>query len=161
KVLAVDLSLASLAYAIRKTREARVTSIDYAQADILNLGSAGRTFDVISAGGVLHHMGDWMQGWRVLLSLLRPGGLMQLAFYSELGRRDVVQARALIAARGLQPTPDGIRDCRREIAMSPAQSVARFYDFYSTSECRDLLFHVQEHRLGLPQIKSFIDANGL
>ena len=26
-------------------------------------------------------------------------------------------------------------------------------DFYVTSECRDLLFHVQEHRFTLPQIK--------
>jgi hypothetical protein len=29
-------------------------------------------------------------------------------------------------------------------------------DFYSTSECRDLLFHVQEHRLTLGQIESFL-----
>ena len=29
------------------------------------------------------------------------------------------------------------------------------------SECRDLLFHVQERRLTLPEIKSFIAENGL
>jgi SAM-dependent methyltransferase len=161
RVLAVDLSLASLAYARRKTREVGVTNIDYAQADILNLGTIGRTFDMIAAGGVLHHMADPMQGWRVLVSLLRPGGLMQLAFYSEIGRRDVVAARALIASRGFQPTPDGIRGCRRELSLSPARRVARFYDFFSTSECRDLLFHVQEHRIGIPDIKAFITANGL
>jgi SAM-dependent methyltransferase len=161
RVLAVDLSLASLSYAKRKTREAGVTNIDYGQADILNLGTVGRTFDMVAAGGVLHHMADPMQGWRVLVSLLRPGGLMQLAFYSELGRRDVVAARALIAARGFQPTPDGIRGCRRELSLSPARRVAKFYDFFSTSECRDLLFHVQEHRIGIPDIKAFVTANGL
>ena len=161
RVLAVDLSLASLAYAKRKTREAGVTNIDYGQADILNLGTIGRRFDMIAAGGVLHHMADPMQGWRVLVSLLRPGGLMQLAFYSELGRRDVVAARALIAARGFEPTPDGIRGCRRELSLSPARRVARFYDFFSTSECRDLLFHVQEHRIGILDIKTFLAANGL
>jgi hypothetical protein len=34
-------------------------------------------------------------------------------------------------------------------------------DFYSTSECRDLLFHVQEHRLTLGQIESFLAEFGL
>jgi hypothetical protein len=27
-------------------------------------------------------------------------------------------------------------------------------EFYNTSECRDLLFHVQEHRTTLPEIKA-------
>src|SRR5262249_6622977 len=161
RVLAIDLSLASLGYAARKSREVGVNRIEYAQADILNLGTIGRSFDVISCGGVLHHMADPMQGWRVLLSLLRPGGVMHLAFYSELGRRDVIAARRLIDERGFQPTPEGIRRCRRELSISPARQVVRFYDFFSTSECRDLLFHVQERRIGIPDIKSFIVANGL
>jgi hypothetical protein len=32
-------------------------------------------------------------------------------------------------------------------------------DFFTISECRDLLFHVEEHRMTLPQIKSFLAAN--
>ena len=34
-------------------------------------------------------------------------------------------------------------------------------DFFSTSNCRDLLFHVQEHRFTLPQIKTFLTENHL
>ena len=34
-------------------------------------------------------------------------------------------------------------------------------DFYSTSACRDLLFHVHEHRLTLGQIESFLADFGL
>jgi hypothetical protein len=34
-------------------------------------------------------------------------------------------------------------------------------DFYTISGCRDLLFHVQEHRMTLPDIKAFIAGNGL
>jgi hypothetical protein len=34
-------------------------------------------------------------------------------------------------------------------------------DFYSMSNCRDLLFHVQEHRLTLGQIESFLVESGL
>src|SRR5262249_17823656 len=150
-----------LAYAKRKTREAGIANIEYAQADILNLGTIGRTFDVISVGGVLHHMADPLQGWRALMPLLRPRGFMQVALYSEFGRSHVVNARAVIAERGFQSTPEGIRRCRRELSMSPAGAVARSKDFYSTSECRDFLFHVQEHRMSIPQIKSFLAQNDL
>ena len=34
-------------------------------------------------------------------------------------------------------------------------------DFFSTSDCRDLLFHVQEHRLTIPQIAGFLAENEL
>ncbi len=49
RTLAVDLSLTSLAYALRKTRELGVPNLEYAQADILKLGAIGRTFDVIES----------------------------------------------------------------------------------------------------------------
>src|SRR5262245_6390228 len=95
RVLAVDLSLTSLGYAMRKTRELAITNIDYAQADILKLGALGQTFDVIEAGGVLHHLDDPFAGWRVLLELLRPGGFMYLGLYSALGRKHIVNVRSL------------------------------------------------------------------
>ncbi len=116
---------------------------------------------MIDATGVLHHMADPMQGWRILLALLRPRGLMHLGFYSELGRRDVVAARALIAERGYGSTPAEIRRCRQDLLDTPLRSVARFSDFFSTSECRDMLFHVQEGRLTIPAIKSFLAEHGL
>ena len=83
RVLAVDLSLSSISYAIRKTQELGITNIEYAQADILKLGDVTRTFDIIAAGGVLHHLADPFMGWRILLSRLRPGGFMHLGFYSQ------------------------------------------------------------------------------
>jgi hypothetical protein len=39
--------------------------------------------------------------------------------------------------------------------------IGRFGDFFSTSECRDLLFHVQERRFTIPDIKSFLLENQL
>ena len=44
---------------------------------------------------------------------------------------------------------------------APARSVTRLNDFFSASECRDLLFHVQEHQMTLPQIAAFIAQDGL
>jgi SAM-dependent methyltransferase len=164
RVLAIDLSLSSLAYAIRKTRELGITDIEFAQADILRLGEIGRTFDIIESVGVLHHLGDPFAGWRVLLSLLRPGGFMTLGFYSEIARRHLIEARELIAARGYAGTPDDIRRFRQEVLMSASPDLQQLndaQDFYSTSECRDLVFHVQEARLTLGQIESFLGECGL
>ena len=165
RVLAVDLSLSSISYAQRKTRELGMTNIKYAQADILNLGGIGRTFDIIESVGVLHHLADPFSGWRTLLSLLRPGGFMGLGFYSELARRQVVKMRELIAARGYARTPDDIRRFRQVLAFQDANLDLKWLseasDFYSTSDCRDLLFHVQEHRLTLGQIESFLAEFGL
>jgi SAM-dependent methyltransferase/Tfp pilus assembly protein PilF len=165
QITAVDLSLASLAYAKRKCAELKLSNIDFAQADIVALPETGLRFDLIESGGVLHHMADPFAGWRNLLSMLKPGGLMRVAFYSEHARAFVVAARDLIAERGGTPDPDGIRAIRRAIRAlpedHPAHRVAQVGDFHSTSECRDLLFHVQEHRLTLPQIGDFIAAEHL
>jgi tetratricopeptide (TPR) repeat protein/SAM-dependent methyltransferase len=165
RVLAIDLSLSSISYAQRKTQELGTTNIEYAQADILKLSDIPRTFDIILSAGVLHHLADPFAGWRTLLLVLRPGGFMFLGFYSELARGQVVKAREIIAARGFSSTPDDIRRFRQDLADGKAgaelQSLSRSQDFFSTSECRDLLFHVQEHRLTLGQIDSFLADFGL
>jgi SAM-dependent methyltransferase/tetratricopeptide (TPR) repeat protein len=161
KVLAIDLSLSSLSYAQRKTRELGLRNIEYAQADVLALGSIGRTFDFIDASGVLHHLSDPSAGWRQLLELLRPGGLMRVGLYSELGRADVVAARRFISERGFESTAGGIRRCRQEQLATPLRALTRYSDFFSTSDCRDLLFHVQEHRLTIAQIREFLDGHKL
>jgi SAM-dependent methyltransferase len=160
QVLAIDLSLASLGYAKRKTVELGLRNIEYAQADILALGSLGRSFDLIEASGVLHHLGDPLAGWRVLLSLLRPGGVMRVGLYSELARDHIVAARHHIAEQGYGQSADDIRRCRQDAMNAADGSLLKrtmaWRDFYSTSQCRDLLFHVQEHRLTLPQIAAFL-----
>jgi len=164
-VLAIDLSLASLAYAKRKTLELGLQNIEYRQADILALGTLEARFDLIECSGVLHHLEDPFEGWRILAGLRKPGGRMRIALYSEAGRRPVVRARELIAAEGFTPDPEGIRACRAAIRARAADELlarlARNEDFYSMSGCRDLMFHVHEHRFALPQIESLIARLGL
>jgi len=165
RVLAIDLSLSSLCYAKRKTRELGLKNLEYAQADILKLQSIRRTFDVIEVAGVLHHLAEPMAGWRILLSILRPGGFMRIGLYSKLARQDIVAARALIAQRGYSPSAEDVRRCRHELADlgngAPLSKVVNRLDFFSTSPCRDLLFHVQEHQFTLPEIADFLPKNEL
>jgi SAM-dependent methyltransferase len=164
RVLAIDLSLASLCYAKHKTGGFGVDNIEYAQADILELGSIDRMFDLVEASGVLHHLADPLSGWRMLLSRLRPNGVMKVGLYSELARRDILAARTFIAERGYRPVAADIRRCRQELMSfadgTPLKNVATG-DFFTISGCRDLLFHAQEHRFTLPEIGAFLAQSDL
>lgn len=151
RILAVDVSRASLGYALRRARELGIGNVRFAQADLLALGGIEERFDVIECAGVLHHLRDPLGGWRVLASLLRPRGYMKIALYSEIARQGVTIARRFLAERGFAATtPEGIRAGRAALMALPEGAPERAVlstslDFYTLSGCRDLLFHVQEH----------------
>lgn len=162
RVTGVDLSLSSLTHAKRKIPRTAAGKVEFAQGDILKLGALDRRFDLVSTTGVLHHMGDPLGGWRELIKLMKPDGLMQVGLYSAHARKEIVAARKLIAERGYASTPEGIRACRDDLRAGPERF--RFMglrDFFTISECRDLMFHVHERQFTIPEIKDFLAGNGL
>ena len=155
QVLAVDLSRASLSYAQRQANRLGVTGLEFMQGDILDLAKLGEHFDIIESIGVIHHMDDPSVGWAVLTELLGPSGLMKIGLYSELARKDIVTIREEIAALGLRGCESDIRDFRHHIAQSTKshhKQLTMSKDFFSLSELRDAIFHIQEHRFTIPQL---------
>lgn len=167
KVLAIDLSLASLAYASRKTDELGISNIEYMQADILELGSLDRKFDVIESVGVLHHMNDPLAGLEALVRKLRTNGIMRLGLYSNIARRHITDIRKKIKKEGYSSSSHDIREFRKNVfnkqlgLSSSEEIIIASHDFYSISEVRDLLFHVQEHQFNLPEIEGVLRDFGL
>ena len=165
KVLAVDLSLSSLAYAKRKTEELGLQNIEYMQADILDLGKLDKQFEIVESQGVLHHMNDPIAGWKVLSGRLNLGGLMSIGLYSELARKHIVALRDNISQNNIGSDDDAMKSFRRGVINSEdkeeCQRIKLSLDFYSLSEVRDLLFHVQEHQFTLPQIQDCLSQLGL
>ena len=156
KILSVDLSLSSLAYAKRKTNELGIQNIDYMQADILDLSKLNRKFDIIYCSGVLHHMDQPMAGWRSLKNCLEEGGLMNIGLYSNLARQHIVKIRRELKQLGIGSDDDLIRSFRSDLINSGEEHYKKIRtanNFYSLSEIRDLLFHVKEHRFTIPKIK--------
>jgi ubiquinone/menaquinone biosynthesis C-methylase UbiE len=163
-VLAIDLSLSSLAYAKRKTEELGISNIEYMQADILDLRTLNRKFDIIESSGVLHHMDDPMVGWKVLVDCLNTGGLMRIGLYSELARKSIVQIRDEIEYLNIESSYDTMKLFRNKISSSEEEQhklIVSSLDFYSMSAFRDLLFHAQEHRFTIPQIEASLTRLGL
>lgn len=172
RVTAIDLSLTSLAYAARKTAGLRIGNVEYFQADIMaldnldKLGKPDKQFHIVESIGVLHHLENPLSGWRALASLLVPGGLMHIALYSKIARSKLDFARDYIKQAGLGSDAASIREFRKRALLAPegsalAEAAHLGRDFYSLSNCRDLLFHVQEHQFTLLQIASLLKELGL
>ena len=165
EILAVDLSLASLAYAARMTQQFGISNITFRQADILKMGDLHQRFAVIECSGVLHHLDDPMAGWRVLVKLLESDGLMRISLYSEKARAGITAAREFARSPEYPVTPEGIRRCRQAIIKlpegHPARKVLSCGDFYTLDGCRDLMMHVQEHLFTLPRIEGCLNQLGL
>jgi Flp pilus assembly protein TadD/2-polyprenyl-3-methyl-5-hydroxy-6-metoxy-1,4-benzoquinol methylase len=164
RILGVDLSLKSLGYAKRKALELGISSIEFAQADVMELGALGRSFDLVECSGALHYFADPFAGWRILLSLLRPGGHMLLGLYSKVARRGIMAMRERIAQWDYGSSPNDIRRCRqdlRDLEKTPDLGILNTYDFFGVSTCRDLLFHVQEQQVELREIAAFIREHDL
>ena len=164
-ISAIDLSRASLAYAMRKAEEYALSNLRFRHQDILELDGRDGPYHVIHCTGVLHHMQDPAAGLERLVQLLIPGGLIKLAFYSRVARRPLLEAREVIRASGFGPRESDIRAFRQQVfeegAASSMAELTGSTDFFSLSECRDLLFHVHEVELGLPEIQSMLERAGL
>jgi len=164
-ITAVDLSLSSLSYGARKARQQGVTNIQFGQADILKLGELRQEFDHINCYGVLHHMENIIDGFRVLTDILKPGGTMHLGLYSKIARKINWMGREMITEKGYQGSAEDMREFRQDIYRMPEDSLfgraPLNWGFYMISDVRDMFFHVQELLITLPELKTLIAEVGL
>jgi len=164
EVLAIDISATALSYAKRKAEEMNIENIQFMQADILELGSLPMKFHVVECSGVLHHMKYPEQGITVLKSLLVENGLFKMALYSREARLNIIKLRDIITKANLSSARD-IRLFRQALLLEKIpgewQDILQSPDFYSLSNCRDLLFHCQEHQYDLIEIDSILKSHDL
>lgn len=162
---ALDLSRASLAYSQRKANAYGAWNITYHHGDILSASALNKEYDLIECSGVLHHMADPVAGWKSLLSVLKPGGRMNIGLYSTRAREAVFNAQKEAKENGVTDSADDIRAFRYHLLAlpddHPAKAITHSRDFFSLSECRDLIFHVQEKTYTLSEIKDILDALNL
>lgn len=165
QVLATDLSRRSLAYGLRMARELGVSNVRFVENDLFELAELEGEFHIIECVGVLHHTHSITAGVRSLLGKLHPDGLVKIGLYSARARAPVIAARQRIAALGLTPAADDIRRFRQMALHADDDRVladlVEFGDFYTLSNCRDLLFHVHEQNLTLGVIGELLMETGL
>jgi tetratricopeptide (TPR) repeat protein/2-polyprenyl-3-methyl-5-hydroxy-6-metoxy-1,4-benzoquinol methylase len=164
-VVATDISRRSLAYGMRMARELGVTNVHFVENDLLNLAELDGEFDVIECVGVLHHMASIADGVKTLVGKLHRIGLLKIGLYNERARMPVMLARKRIAELGLTATATDIRRFRQTALAAPKDDalgqILDFGDFYTTSNCRDLLFHVHEQSVSIAGIRELLTKTGL
>ena len=160
RVLAVDLSRRSLAYAKAKAARFGVANLEFAQADLLCIPEDAGPFDVIEAVGVLHHMAEPFKGWQALIRLLRPGGLMLAGLYSAVSRQNIAQLRREVSYPGPGCDDDAAR-AHRAVLLERGGEITSSLDFYALSNFRDLVLHEHERPIFLSEIEAFLEQNGL
>jgi len=165
EVTAIDLSARSLAYSKRMAERYGIRNVRFLQADILELDKLDEQFHVIECSGVLHHMSDPQSGLKALQRRLEVNGLLKIGLYSERARRIVTRAQHHIERLGYTARQTDIRRFREHLLQKRLEgdfsALLKSRDFYSTSGCRDLLFHVQEHCYSPALIQDLLDQHEL
>lgn len=95
RVLSVDMCLNSLRLAQRFKEHQGLTGGTFAQMNLFRLPLRAAAFDVVICTGVLHHTNDAQEGFRGLLSFLRPGGHVIVGLYNRYGRLKTRTRRVL------------------------------------------------------------------
>ena len=157
KVLAVDLSAASLAFGHRKARELDINNIYFAQADIMAFNGFDPMFDVVECVGVLNLLRDPDAGFKVLAALVKPGGFMKIGLYTKKSGDILNSVKKHNGFSGYKPVAEDIRRFRRNVLISDTvitDDDVYKKDFFTTSSCRDLFFNSRDQGVALTDIKT-------
>ena len=166
KITCIDLSLSSLAYANRKTTEKNIKSIDFFHCDILEIKNLPcDNFDIIESSGVIHHMQNPEHGLNNLISKLKNGGFIKLGLYSKYAREEIRDFRKKFVNNDFNDmSKDDLKKIRNDLIKRndfEMKNIFGWSDFFSLSEFRDLLVHVQEHQFDCIELKKLLSNKNL
>ena len=98
-------------------------------------------------------------------ALLANGGTFRCGLYSQRGRQFVFDARRAVALRNIGSSHENIVDFRHRVlkgeVLDDVSQLVEFADFFSTSACRDLIFHVHEDSYTPQRLKTEISEVGM
>ena len=165
RIVALDLSRNSLAYARRMATHYGIENMTFIEGDLLDLARSDERFDVIECIGVLHHMAEPFKAWSGLLRSLKPEALLYIGLYSRLARDSLASLRREPGYPGAGCSDEAARAFRRTLMdrdpADPGGDLSRSGDFYSLSDFRDLALHTSEQTTTLAEIESFLAENRL
>ena len=160
EVLGIDLSLVSLAYAQRMADEMGLNNIKFVKADIMQLDTLDKEFDLIECIGVLSHVANPINSCGRLINKLSVNGVMRLSLYSDLARTQLQSVTVYAKENNYKQTIESVRKFRQAILSMPEtesiREIIESADFYYLSGLRDLVFHVNEQHYDINFIAKLI-----
>lgn len=153
---AIDLSLNSLAYGKRQAEKMNIKNINWYQADILKLKNHKKNYDVIEASGVLHHMENPEEGFKILANKLNKNGLFKIGLYSKIYRETLINKKKFLKQNKIGISDQSIREARQLLM---EKDILMNSDYFSKSQFIDMLLHEQEVSFTIKELINIFSEN--
>ena len=171
EVVGMDLSAGAIAIATERCQRSGADRVTFHNLSIYDVEQIPGEFDLINCVGVLHHMPDPIRGIQALATKLKPGGILHIFVYAELGRWEIQltqEAIALLQGDRRGDYTDGVQVGRTLFASLPEQNRLRKREETRWAlenhrdECfADMYVHPQEIDYSVKTLFNLIDASGL
>lgn len=171
EVVGMDLSAGAIAVATERCQRSGADRVTFHNLSIYDVAQLPGEFDMINCVGVLHHMPDPIRGIQALAGKLKPGGILHIFVYAELGRFEIAltqEAIGLLQGDRRGDYTDGVSVGRKLFASLPEQNRLRKREETrwalenQRDECfADMYVHPQEIDYNVKTLFNLIDASGL
>lgn len=166
EVLGIDVSDSSLGHETYLKQEHRLNNLELLHMSLGDIGSLGRTFDLIVCTGVLHHLPDPDAGLRCLRGVLKPHGVISIMLYGYFPRVGVYMLQEVFRQLGLKQDIAGIGIVKRAIDMLPKSHHLNVYrqiapDLGYDSGLVDTFLHPSDRAFTVPEILKLARDNDL
>ncbi|MGC1306163.1 MAG: class I SAM-dependent methyltransferase [Phormidesmis sp.] len=171
QVVGMDLSAGAIAVATERCQRSGADRVTFHNLSIYDVDQIPGEFDLINCVGVLHHMPDPIRGIQALANKLKPGGLLHIFVYAELGRFEIQltqEAIGLFQGDRQGDYTDGVKIGRSLFSSLPEQNRLRKREETrwalenQRDECfADMYVHPQEIDYNVKTLFELIDASGL
>ena len=170
-VVGIDISSGALEVARKRCQLSGADRVEFHHLSLFDVDKINGEFDLINCVGVLHHTPDPIGGIKALANKLRPGGLLHVFVYSELGRWEIQlmqKAIAILQVNKRGDYRDGVQVGRKIFASLPSNNRLVQYEKrrWAMENMRDEYFadmyvHPQEIDYNVESLFELIDASGL
>jgi len=171
EVVGMDLSAGAIAVATERCQRSGADRVTFHTLSIYDVEQIPGEFDMINCVGVLHHMPDPIRGIKALAGKLKPGGILHIFVYAELGRFEIAltqEAIALLQGTSRGDYTDGVKVGRTLFSSLPEQNRLRKREETrwalenQRDECfADMYVHPQEIDYNVKTLFNLIDESGL
>lgn len=171
EVVGMDLSAGAIAVATERCQRSGADRVTFHNVSIYDVAQIPGEFDLINCVGVLHHMPDPIRGIQALSTKLKPGGILHIFVYAELGRWEIQltqEAISLLQGDRKGDYKDGVHVGRSLFAALPEENRLRKREETRWAlenhrdECfADMYVHPQEVDYNVKTLFELIDSSGL
>lgn len=164
-ITAVDLSDTSLAHEQKLKEKHSLDNLSLHRMDLNDIPELGDSYDFIVSTGVLHHLPDPLEGFKTLLKVLRPEGVLNCMVYGTSLRLGVYMMQELFRMCGLEQTPEDVVLVRDTLASLPEHHVVRAYmananDLKYDGGLVDTFLHKQDTSFTVPEVFKIARQSG-